>query len=67
MKSIICLLIGHKKESHLDYIYGTLPREHIVCLRCNKKLSFERPSMERELELQKGWIGDGDTRGCKEL
>ena len=52
MKKIICLFIGHKKESHLDYAYGSLLREHIICKRCGKGISFERCSKERALELK---------------
>lgn len=63
----LCLALGHKEESHLDYIYGSLPREHIECTRCGKTLKFERPSEEREEELSHGWIGDGATGGCKPI
>lgn len=51
MKKLICLLLGHNSESHLDYIYGSLPREHGVCKRCHKTTKFERPTEEREKEL----------------
>lgn len=63
----ICLALGHKEESHLDYIYGSLPREHKECLRCGKTLLFEKPSVEQEKRLSMGWVGDGDVRGCKQL
>lgn len=63
----ICLALGHKVEAHLDYIYGSLPREHKECKRCGKTLLFERPTEQREKQLSTGWIGDGDVSGCKAL
>lgn len=63
----ICLALGHKEESHLDYIWGSLPRQHKECTRCGITLLFERPSKEREEELSRGWIGDGAIGGCKAL
>lgn len=47
MGKILCLIFGHKEKSHLDLVYGSLPREHKVCTRCDKTLSFERCSEER--------------------
>jgi len=46
-KKLICLIRGHKEKTHLDLAYGSLPREHKICLRCNKTLKFERCSAER--------------------
>lgn len=51
MKKIICLIFGHKAVSHLDLVYGSLPREHVVCSRCNSTLMFERCSEVRANEL----------------
>ena len=51
MKKLICLLLGHKKTSHIDFAYGSLLREHTVCKRCGKEISFERCSQERAYEL----------------
>ena len=67
MKEVICSLLGHKCDTHLDYIYGTLPREHTVCLRCERTVHFEKPTYEREIELRDGWIGDGAVPKCKAL
>lgn len=43
--------MGHTPKSHLDLIYGSLPREHIECGRCDKVISFERCTEERAEEL----------------
>ncbi len=51
MEKIICFIKGHKPQSHLDLIYGSLPREHIICTRCSKNIKFERCSDERAKEL----------------
>lgn len=70
MTNIVCLVFGHAPQTHLDYIWGNLPREHRLCLRCNKTLLFKRPTKEREEELYalgSGDIRDGDTRGCQPL
>lgn len=68
MDKLTCFIFGHKEETHLDYIYGSLPREHRICLRCRKGLFFQRPTEDRENELVKlGDIRDGDVRGCKVL
>lgn len=66
---ILCYIWGHKPQSHLDYIYGSLPREHKMCGRCEKPISFERPTDEREKELiAAGDIRDGDVlRGCNPI
>lgn len=48
---IICVFMGHKGESHLDYIYGSLAREHEVCTRCKSTLKLERPTAQRQMEL----------------
>lgn len=45
------MIFGHKEESHLDLIYGTLPREHKTCTRCDKSLYFGQCSDERADEL----------------
>ncbi len=63
----ICLALGHKEESHLDYIYGSLPREHKECMRCGKTISFHRVEGKREEELSHGFIGDGANGGCKPI
>ena len=68
MRKILCAIFGHCPKSHLDYIWGSLPREHIQCERCGKTLKFERPNPAREaylLELDD--IRDGDVRGCKPI
>lgn len=69
MTNLKCLILGHDEHVHLDYIYGSLPREHVECKRCDKTLKFEKPTDERHQELidQNVWVGDGDTRGCKAL
>jgi len=51
IRRITCLVLGHRSVSHLDYIYGSLPREHAVCQRCQLTTKFERPTAEREAEL----------------
>lgn len=51
MKKLICFFFGHKEESHLDFIYGSLPREHTICGRCTKVLRFEKCSDKRAEEL----------------
>lgn len=63
----ICLGLGHRRESHLDYIYGSLPREHVECVRCGRTLLFEKCDAQREKQLSDGFIGDGDARGCKSI
>lgn len=71
MKNLLCSILGHVRHSHLDYIYGSLPREHIKCKRCYKTLSLEMPSKDRERELialgDIRNIRDGDVRGCKPM
>jgi hypothetical protein len=47
MNELICLILGHKKKAHLDLIYGSLPREHVICGRCDKTLYFEKCSEEK--------------------
>lgn len=67
-KKITCEVVGHDTETHLDYIYGTLPREHVICKRCGATTKFERPSEDRTVELQiAGDIRDGDTGGCNRI
>ena len=51
MEKFLCLLLGHKIISHLDLIYGCLPREHKMCERCGKTISFEKCTDERAKEL----------------
>jgi len=51
MNFLICAIIGHKPEYHLDYIYGSLPREHGVCSRCGFTTLFEKPTIERQAQL----------------
>lgn len=66
MKNVSCIFGFHRIATHLDYIYGNLPREHRQCTRCGKTIKFERPTKEREDELYKaGDIRDGDVRGCR--
>lgn len=68
MKKLICRLFHHKTETHLDYIYGTLPREHVLCATCGLTKKFERPSEAREQELADiGDIRDGAVGGCERL
>lgn len=63
-----CILFDHDPESHLDYIWGNLPREHQVCKKCGMTVKFERPLKEREDELlELGDVRDGDVRGCKPI
>lgn len=65
---MFCKIFGHKIHTHLDYIWGSLPREHQQCTRCGKTLLFKRPTEAREEELYKlGDIRDGDTSGCVPL
>lgn len=67
-KKFLCIIFGHKKQTHLDYIWGNLPREHILCLRCGITLLFARPTLDRAAELAElGDIRDGDTRGCNPI
>lgn len=51
IKKLICFIVGHKEISHLDLIYGSLPREHRVCNHCNKTTYFEQCSEIRAEEL----------------
>jgi len=42
-KNIVCMVLGHKPgKPHIDFIYGSLPRIHEECIRCEYTTKFER-------------------------
>lgn len=68
MVNLVCLFLHHKLHTHLDYIYGTLAREHIQCTRCEKTVFFDRCPEKRDDELLAiGDVRDGAVSGCNPL